>query len=107
MSRLALCRVCRRHVRAAERACPFCARTRAFAAAAIGTTFAITGCGGTTDPGPTDASADASVDVAADVSFFDSSGFDVSTPDAQPDSGGVALYGAPPPIGSERVKKTE
>jgi len=89
--------------------CPFCAASRAFAVAAIGTAMA-TACGGTTEPAPSDAGADvadAGHDAGADVVV----GFDAA-PDATPDAfvpndGGIALYGAPPAQGGQRAKLHE
>lgn len=111
-STLALCSVCRRHVRTSERVCPFCARAASIVAVAFGTGVALAACGGTTEPGPTDAAADV-VDAATahDAAAEAFVGFDAapdSTPDAYvPGDGGIALYGAPPATGGQRAKLHE
>ncbi len=99
-----------------ETSCPFCAGARAIAGAALGTTLVVaacggnvTACGGTTEPGPVDASADV-VDASAahDAGIDAFVGFDAPVGDAfVPGDGGIALYGAPPVPGSQREKLHE
>lgn len=109
------CPACRRHLRASERACPFCSvamplrpkpvppmRGRALRREVLlfATTLAAVGCGSNVDePTPT-------VDAATDAKADSGSGFDVE-PDTNlpvPDTsmiddtgGGVPLYGGAPP----------
>lgn len=128
MSSLAPCPSCQRHIRVAERACPFCKsalahsltpipgtqqRLKRAAAFAFTASLGLAGCN--TDNGNVTpvygAPADTGVDVAADRPTSDSPvvtdvPLDV-TPDASPmrdassdDGGFLAMYGGPPPTDS-------
>lgn len=126
MSPLVPCPGCARHVRAAERACPFCdsalptdlaasavpaATTRMKRAAVFtfATSLALAGCGSTTTSNDASVTADTSADTgpstdngpATDTGFdsgiFVDAGTDAGAPDD--DGGPVAAYGAPPDVG--------
>lgn len=110
------CASCGRHVRASERACPFCAATLAptsasaqpavgrlgraaiFAFGAAASTVAVAsieGCGSTTEPADAAAMVDSGGPAPAYGAPPDDAGADAASPDI--DSGGPApAYGAPP-----------
>ena len=122
--RLLPCPWCARHVFARESSCPFCLGVLSIAAAALGTSFALAGCGDRTGLDAReldDASSDAARDgtaAARDAGDASTGGeldatfaFDTNPPSfdagADVDSGGpMPVYGAPPPPGSPRIPRT-
>jgi len=108
------CSSCRRHVRAGEDTCPFCAqaisdestqpiprstkRLNRGAMFAFTASLAIAGCGGndsTAPPTPPgDSAADSTGDVAKDGNTEDSTAKDTEVPD---DGTMAGAYGGPPP----------